>query len=64
MDPERLTVERWQRLEAIFSRASALPPASRLRFLEEQCGTDASLRGEIDRMLQFLDTERGRNASS
>ena len=42
---------RWQRIESIFHRTLELPPEARPAFLKEACGTDQSLRREIESLL-------------
>src|SRR5262249_32938826 len=44
--------ERWQRIEALFEAAAALPSSERSRFLEEQCGADDALRRQLSEMLR------------
>jgi len=46
-----MSPERWQKMEALYDAASAMDPAARARFLEEQCGGDDSLRRELVAML-------------
>ena len=54
-----MTDGRWQRIEDIFRRAIDLTPDSRSAFLEEVCGTDHSLRCEVESLLAH-DKEDGR----
>lgn len=42
---------RWDKVNAIFDRALDLPEAERGAFLDEACGEDAEMRGEIARLL-------------
>ncbi len=46
-----MTPERWERIKEIFSRASELEAASRLRYLDEACAGDADLRREAESLL-------------
>ena len=50
--------ERWQRLEALFDAALALPVEERDAFLASECGEDAELRDELAALLASHD-ERG-----
>jgi eukaryotic-like serine/threonine-protein kinase len=43
---------RWQKIEEIFNQAAALPFAERRRFVEQECGVDADLCGEILRLIE------------
>jgi serine/threonine-protein kinase len=43
--------DRWQRLQDVFEHASTLPADERTRYLEGACGTDRSLRTEVEAML-------------
>ena len=43
--------ERWQRLEALFERASPLDAEARRAFLDRECGEDAALRAEVEALL-------------
>jgi serine/threonine protein kinase len=54
MRPERL-----ERLEEIFAEAVELDPTARAAYLQEACGDDSSLRGEIDCLLAEHDVSRG-----
>ena len=46
-----MTPERWQRIEALYHAASALPSAARVPFLERECTDDESLRREVEALL-------------
>jgi eukaryotic-like serine/threonine-protein kinase len=46
-----LESERWRRIEEIFLQAVEQEAGARLRFLDEQCGDDRELRGEVERLL-------------
>ena len=51
-----MTPERWSRIKEVFGSALELQEAERLAFLRENCGSDSSLREEVERL---LDAERG-----
>src|SRR3979490_3050934 len=51
-----MTPERWARIKEIFGTALELPEEERTAFLKQNCGSDSSLREEIERL---LDAERG-----
>jgi eukaryotic-like serine/threonine-protein kinase len=42
---------RWERIEALFDEAAALPAAERADFLARACGADLEMRGEIESLL-------------
>jgi len=44
--------ERWRRLEELFHRAVDLGPAERDVLLDAECGSDAGLRAELERLVQ------------
>ncbi len=44
-----------KRVEAIFTRALALPPADRVAFLVAECGSDDELRARVERLLAAHD---------
>jgi serine/threonine protein kinase len=46
-----MTRERWDRIEALFLEAVELEPEKRAAWLHEQCGGDAELHAEVDRLL-------------
>lgn len=48
--------ETWQRLEALFLQAIALPPSERMALLDEACRGQAALRGELEAMLAVHET--------
>lgn len=43
--------EYWERMQAIFHRASDLPPAERVVYVREQCQGDDRMRAEVEAML-------------
>jgi len=44
--------DRYQRIEAVFDAALALPPADRAAFVARECADDAALRAEVNRLLE------------
>jgi serine/threonine protein kinase len=42
----------WQQVQEVFERVSAAPPDSRAALLDEACGADAALRGEVESLLK------------
>ena len=46
-----MTPERWQKVKDILGPALEMQPAERTAYLEKACGSDASLRADIDRLL-------------
>jgi serine/threonine-protein kinase len=49
--PSGLTAQRWREVETIFLAARDREPAEQAAFLAQACGTDASLRREIESLL-------------
>ncbi|HEX7149853.1 MAG TPA: serine/threonine-protein kinase [Thermoanaerobaculia bacterium] len=45
--------ERWQRVDELFASALELEGAARTRFLDEACANDATLRHEVETLLQL-----------
>ena len=43
-----MEAERWQKIEEVFHRALQSDPARRGAILDEMCGTDVSLRNEVE----------------
>jgi serine/threonine protein kinase len=43
--------ERWRRAEEIFHAALERPPEARRLFLDEACGVDTELRGQVERLV-------------
>ena len=46
-----MSPERWSQAKVLFDEARRRPPASRGAFLDDACGGDAELRGEVERLL-------------
>ncbi len=53
-----MNAERWARAQELFHRAVKLDVAERSALLDAECGADAELREEIERLLRF-DAEEG-----
>jgi tetratricopeptide (TPR) repeat protein len=51
-----LSTERWQRIEQVYEAAVDLPEDERAGVLARECGNDAELRAEVDRMLAARDS--------
>ena len=49
--PESLTPERWHKVKDILQSCLDAPPAERARILDEACGGDAGIRGEVESLL-------------
>ncbi|HLV01875.1 MAG TPA: protein kinase, partial [Acidobacteriota bacterium] len=47
-----MKAERWPRIQEIFEAALAVPARSLKAWLEDTCGSDSELRGEVEAMLQ------------
>ncbi|MDE3166264.1 MAG: serine/threonine protein kinase [Acidobacteriota bacterium] len=52
-----MTPDRWDRIVSVFGEASELPCPDQSGFLDAQCGSDAALRGAVERLLS--EHERG-----
>jgi serine/threonine protein kinase/tetratricopeptide (TPR) repeat protein len=50
-----LSTERHARVKEIFLAACERPPGERTAYLDEACGSDLALRGEIESLLEFHD---------
>src|SRR6267154_1267643 len=46
-----MTPERWQQVKGLLGAALELDPANRTEYLDQACGSDASLREELGRLL-------------
>jgi eukaryotic-like serine/threonine-protein kinase len=46
-----MTITEWQRVKELLYAAMQLAPLERSRFLDDACGSDSTLRGEIDSLL-------------
>ena len=51
-----MDLDRFKRVEDIFSAVIALPAAERISFLEQSCGDDETLRSEVESLLSFDET--------
>jgi serine/threonine protein kinase len=47
-----LTPERWQQISRIFKSAILLDNEARAAYVSSQCGTDESLRGEVEKLIE------------
>lgn len=56
---ERLTAERWQRIEQLFEAALELDAAARDKFLAAACAGDASLRREVESLIACENAAQG-----
>ena len=54
-----LTSERWRRVKAILDRALELEPGARGALLDQVCGSDLSLRAEVESLLAEEDEAAG-----
>ena len=50
-----MEAERWDQVKEVLSEALERPPGQRLAFLHEACGHDASLRAEVESLLETED---------
>jgi eukaryotic-like serine/threonine-protein kinase len=44
-------IEKWRQIESLYHTARERPPQERARFLEDACGSDEALRGEVESLL-------------
>ena len=56
--------EHWEKLQQLFGEACGLDEAARRAFLNERCGEDDPLRGELERLLAAHDHERAAGAQA
>ena len=52
--PESAPAARWKRVKDVFDHALDLPRGELTRYLDEACGTDAALRGEVLSLIAAL----------
>jgi tetratricopeptide (TPR) repeat protein len=57
-----MNAERYQKIKDIFNRAAEMDAVERSYFLDKECGGEAFLRVEIEKMLAFADEETGEDA--
>lgn len=50
-----MTPERWQQIRGIYEQAAGLDVNDREQFLENACGSDPELRGEVESLLGYED---------
>ncbi|MBI4910629.1 MAG: serine/threonine protein kinase [Acidobacteria bacterium] len=55
-----MSPERWRRINEIFALASEEDTPHREHVLDEECGSDLTLREEVERLLRHHDTESNR----
>ncbi|GAA0709795.1 serine/threonine-protein kinase [Dokdonella soli] len=62
-----MDMQRWQRIGAIFDEMVETPAEARATLLDQRCGTDAKLRGEVEALLAADDVadrfDRGVNSA-
>ena len=51
-----MTPQRWSQIKAVFNGALEQPPESRAAWLQRECGSDAALRADAERLLRTHDT--------
>ena len=49
-----MIIERWRQIESLFHAAYEKPAEERERFLDEACGSDQTLRREVESLLAWL----------
>jgi serine/threonine protein kinase/tetratricopeptide (TPR) repeat protein len=54
-----MTPERWEQVRQLFDTAVEVDPAKRSAFLDAECGADAELRAEVERLLAAEDASGG-----
>ena len=54
---------RWEKLQAIFDAAVALPEAEREAYLDEACGDDGELRQEVEALLSADSANTSKSSS-
>jgi len=50
-----VTAPSWQRAKDVFQAALTRSPEMRRAYLDEACGDDAALRGEVESLLAYAD---------
>jgi serine/threonine protein kinase/Tol biopolymer transport system component len=48
-----MDADRWRRVEALYHDALRFPPDQRVRFLTDACGSDETLRREVESLLSY-----------
>jgi hypothetical protein len=46
-----MPIENWERIQDLFSAAVDLPREDQARFLDEHCGSDPTMRRELESLL-------------
>lgn len=54
--PQRMTSERWQRIEQVYQAARDREPPQRAAYIEEICGEDQDLRRQVESLLSHDDS--------
>jgi len=54
-----MTPQRWSQIKAVFNGALEQPPEARAAWLHRECGSDASLLADAERLLRSFDTLGG-----
>jgi TolB-like protein len=54
-----MVIERWRQIESLFHTAHEKTAEERARFLDEACGSDQTLRGEVESLLANEDLAAG-----
>jgi serine/threonine protein kinase len=54
-----MTPQRWSQIRALFNGALERPPEARAAWLQAECGSDAALLAEAERLLRSFDTLGG-----
>ena len=51
-----MSPERWREIEEVFEAAVEMPAADRVRFLDERCKDDPTLKAEVVKLLKSDDS--------
>ncbi len=54
-----MEVERWEKVKGLFDAALELNLAERQPFLDQSCGSDERLRGEVEDLLNSFENAEG-----
>ena len=52
--------EDWDRIDEVFDAVLDLPPEARMRWLDAVCESEPDLRAQVEKLLEFTDTEDDR----
>ena len=50
-----MDAERWQKIKSLFDAAQELEPKQRAKFLDNACGADEDLRGEVEKLIRSFE---------